>query len=172
MVTEHSQDPDEEVGYIYVVGGPALQNGQVAIAEVDPKHPYLPPINDMRSGEHQAYVVKGDPKCGGAWVGRTSEVSLRLGRGMLKEAKAPSGTPAPLDGPETESSARARKIRESKERVGSQPVDGNPVDTGKTGEEPPTGEAGPANAETEGPSENPVVASEATATRRARANNS
>lgn len=121
----------DESKYIYVEGGPNLVDGQVAICEVDPLHPYIESANPNTSGEHQAYVVKGDPKVGKSWVGRTTRVQIALGRGYLKEVAPPKGTALPLSGPPTETSEGVATRRGRRTEVKK---DDGTAESGDTGE--------------------------------------
>ena len=103
-MSDNHEEPESK--YICVAAGPNIGDGQVAIYEVHPDHPYVLSSRGDGSGEHQVTVSKGVKGESVAWAGRTSEVQRALGRGYLREVKAPSDLPEPIDGPPTESSQR------------------------------------------------------------------
>lgn len=114
---EDEEGDETPQGYIFVVGGKELRTGQVALAEVDPAHPFVPSMNPNKQGENQAYVVKGQP---GKWVGRTREVSKAISRGFLREATAPRDIPMPdPDRPATSSSMAASAMAARREQTGA-----------------------------------------------------
>jgi hypothetical protein len=105
-----TQEPEKK--YICVAGGRLTRDGAVAIAEVHPDHPFhvsarlVNGAPDPGIGEHQVFVVKGDPKTGAAWAARTPDVQRALGREYLVEIKPPAWLADPIDGPQTESANR------------------------------------------------------------------
>lgn len=149
--------------YIYVVGGEKLTDGQVAIQDVDPEHPWVPSNKFAGQGgdpygEHQVYVVKGDKKCGGAWAARTSEVQRKLSIGELEEDDAPDGDAGPMEGPPTESSERAAAIRDNKTPVATMPVSTDPNIEPNTSTAVP--ESNPNPVQVSAPSQEPVASPE------------
>lgn len=108
---------DEVKKYIAVEAGDKLQEGQVAICEVDPLHPYVAPApGSNKTGENQAYIVKGNPKFNKGWVGRTVRVQTAIARGYLREIPDPAkeGLKPPKEAPPTPTSEEVKARRDNK----------------------------------------------------------
>jgi hypothetical protein len=124
-----ADDQEVEEGYICIAAGRKVPDGQVAIYEVHPDHPWVPSARNNGTGEHQVTVVRGSATEGVAWAARTPEVQTYLGRGYLVEVKAPAGLKAALDGPPTESSARVANREDQLEAVNPPEVAGSEIRT-------------------------------------------